>query len=205
MQPSFHKVGSLALAVALAGASSSARADDCPRGGPDHRSFVLERAGNSKVSVFHLPDGIVRTIFRHGGATVLETTEFQGLFQLERIDRGRRRTQQPKTDLKAMFPLRVGKKLSVTFDTEEAGQSSTFKLEFLVKKPDTLYIGPCKYDVFQLERSESRGNQPVRFVYADYYSPELKLIIAKEYRDRPGVSSWIKYDKIYSSGEGSRR
>jgi hypothetical protein len=66
-----------------------------------------------------------------------------------------------------------------------------------VKGSDVLYIGPCKYSVLKIERSESRGIDPPRFVDTDYYSQELKLILAKEYREKNGGTRMIKYDRIY--------
>jgi len=36
-------------------------------------------------------------------------------------------------------------------------------------------------------------------IYIEYYAANLKMVIAKEYKERGGASSWIKYDKIYST------
>src|SRR6516164_5818241 len=62
-----------------------------------------------------------------------------------------------------------------------------------VKGADTLYIGSCKYNVLKIERSESHRAHPPVFVGTDYYSPELKLILAKEIRKNNGG-----YDRIYA-------
>ena len=70
-------------------------------------------------------------------------------------------------------------------------------VEFVVKGTDVLYIGPCKYNVLKIERSESRSAEPPRFVDTDYYSPQLKLILAKEYRESNGGTHAIKYDRIH--------
>ena len=48
-----------------------------------------------------------------------------------------------------------------------------------------------------LERSESHSAEPPRYRYADFYSPELKLILAKEYRERDGRTNLVKFDRIY--------
>ena len=184
--------------MAVTGAFSPVRADDCPSASTLDSSFIVERNG-AKVSVFHLADGIVRTIYRVRGVTELETTEFQGLFPLERIDRVRRKTFQPKADLKTLFPLRVGQKITATFDTEESRQASTVTFTLVVKKTDTLYIWACKYTVFQIEKSEGRGGHDLVFIDTEYYAENLRMVIAKEYKERGGASSWIKYDKIYST------
>ena len=62
---------------------------------------------------------------------------------------------------------------------------------------DTLFVGPCRYDVVKVERSESRGERPTRVINVDYYAPELKLVIAKEYKENDGRLNLIKFDRIY--------
>jgi hypothetical protein len=99
--------------------------------------------------------------------------------------------------LKKLFPLKPGRKLSAKFISESNGQQGTLSIEMIVKGTDVVYIGSCKYDVLKIERSESRSAEPVRFVDTDYYSPELKLVLAKEYRESNGGTHTIKYDRIY--------
>ena len=36
-------------------------------------------------------------------------------------------------------------------------------------------------------------------MYTDYYAPDLKLVLGKEYRERDGRNELIKFDKIYQS------
>jgi hypothetical protein len=182
---------------AICPAFFAAHADDCPGAVAPSSSFVVERGDGTKVSVFHLADGIVRTIYQVRGATVLETTELQGLFPVERIDRGRRETYQAKTDLKKLLPLRVGQKITANFDVEASGQAYAATFALVVKKTDTLYIAACKYAVFQIEKNVGRGERAPVFINNDYYAANLKLIVAKEYKERDGTSTWIKYDKIY--------
>jgi len=67
----------------------------------------------------------------------------------------------------------------------------------IVKFSDVLYIVACKYNVLKIERSESRGSEPPRFVDTDYYSALPKLVLAKEYRESNGGTHTIKYDRIY--------
>src|SRR5689334_15311712 len=80
-------------------------AEDCPSVKAVGDGFVIENGERSKTEVHYLDDNIVRTDWRFGGKTVLETTEFEGLFQLDRIDRGRRTTLRPATPLIKLFPL----------------------------------------------------------------------------------------------------
>ena len=50
----------------------------------------------------------------------------------------------------------------------------------------------------KIDRGESRNADPPRFVDTDYYSPVLKLILAKEYHESSGGTHAIKYDRIHS-------
>ena len=174
-----------------------ASAQDCPTAQSGKLGFVVERGDQQKSEIFHADDGIVRTIMRFNGAMILETTQHEGLFQLDRLDSGRKTKFEPQTDLKKLFPLKPGRTVSAKFISETNGQQVTLWVEMMVKGTAVLYIGPCKYDVLKIERSESRSAQPPRFVYTDYYSPELKLILAKEYRESNGGTHTIKYDRIY--------
>jgi hypothetical protein len=175
-----------------------ARADNCPDSKTATKPFVVGRGSDWLVAVAHVDDTIVRTMLRSRGTTLLETTLFQGLFQLERLEQGRRKTLQPKSDLKSFFPVKVGKKIVAKFDTEESGKKSDATVELVVRKTDTLYIGACKYNVFQIERNEGRGDNAPRFINNDYYSPDLKMVIAKEYKNTGGATTWIRYNRIYS-------
>ncbi len=188
----------LAATVTVAALAPPAVAEGCPTAQSAPQSFVVEREERSKTEVFHAPDSIVRTVLRYGGNTLLETTQFEGLFELERLDRGRRIVSRPKTKLASLFPLKKGQKLKAEFEAEEAGkQTTTTVIQLVVKDTDVIYIGPCKYDVLKIERSQSRGGGALAFLETDYYSPALKLILAKEYRDPGNRTTVIKFDRIY--------
>jgi len=188
-------VGTVMVLCALTAAFAAAQ--DCPTAQSGKAGFVVERGEQQKSEIFHTEDGVVRTVMRYNGAVLLETTQHEGLFQLDRLDNGRRTKYEPQTDLKALFPLKPGRKVGAKFNTESSGQQGTLSVEMIVKASDVLYIGPCKYNVLKIERSESRGSEPPRFVDTDYYSPMLKLVLAKEYRESNGGTHTIKYDRIY--------
>ena len=185
------------LAAGLAVPTVAFAADDCPTAKTGKDGIVVERSGSSTTEVFHVDDQLVRTVMRSGGRMLLETTQFQGLLQLERIDSGRRTTLRPKGALDPIFPLKVGQQSTAEFEVEEADRpatSATFTLS--VKGKDALFIGPCRYDVFKVELTETRLNGRPR-LQVDYYSPDLKLVIGKEYKERDGRSNLIKYDRVY--------
>jgi hypothetical protein len=177
--------------------SALAAAQDCPTSKSGKLGFVVERGDQQKSEVFHGDDGIVRTIMRYNGTILLETTQHEGLFQLDRLDTGVRTKLEPQIDLKKLFPLKPGRNIEAKFVSELNGQHGTLSVQMAVKGADVLYIGSCKYNVLKIERSESRSASPPQFVDTDYYSPELKLILAKEYRENSGGTHMIKYDRIY--------
>jgi hypothetical protein len=173
-----------------------AGAQDCPTARSAASGYVVEREGSSKTEVLFGDDSTVRTIMRFDGKVLLETTQFQGLFELDRIDRGRRAVFKPKSELAALFPLKQGQTAKVEFDVEGTERPLTAVVQISVKGSDVLYIGACKYNVLKIERSESRGGGLLVFRDTDYYSPDLKLIIAKEYSRNDQPSTMIKFDRI---------
>jgi hypothetical protein len=188
----------LAASAAMAAlAPRTAAAQECPTAKSGARGFVVERNERQKSDVFHADRGVVRTVMRYDGKTLLETTQFEGLFQLDRLDRGRRTTYEPRTDLKALFPLRPGQQANAKFISQADGSYGRLYVELAVKQAEDMYIGPCKYSVLRIERSESRSAAPPNFVYTEFYSPDLKLIVGREYKKADGRTELIKFDRIY--------
>src|SRR5689334_12271048 len=96
-------------------------ADNCPAPKNGGGGFIVERGERSKTEVYHLDDNVVKTVFRYGGSMALETTEFAGLFQLDRIDRGRQTKLRPLAPLDKLLPLKLKKEISANFEAVEAG------------------------------------------------------------------------------------
>jgi len=186
------------LSAVLVAMAAPAIANDCPSGQTGRSGFVVERGERSTTEVFHLDGAIVRTVMRSGGNALLETTQFQGLLQLDRVDTGRRTTFRPKHQLAAIFPLKTGQQSTAEFEVEGAqGRASIATVVLKVLAKDSLFIGPCRYEILKIERSEGRGERPPQLINIDYYAPELKLVIAKEYKERDGRLTLIKFDRIY--------
>ncbi|HEY2136877.1 MAG TPA: hypothetical protein VGH49_13375 [Xanthobacteraceae bacterium] len=187
----------VAAIVAVVAAPWPAPAQECPTAKTGAGGFVVERNERQKSEVFHGDQGVVRTVMRYDGKTLLETTLYEGLFALDRLDGGRRTKYEPSSDLKALFPLRPGQEANAKFISETDGNYGRLYVELAVKALEDMYIGPCKYSVLRIERSESRSAAPPEFAYTEFYSPELKLIIGREYKKSDGRSELIKFDRIY--------
>jgi hypothetical protein len=140
-------------------------ANDCPTALTGKGSFVVERQPASKTEVFYGDGPTIRTVLRYQDRTLLETTLYEGLFELGRVDRGTKIEQKPKTDLGKFFPLKPKQKIAADFDVTMSGRNETW---------------PIFYDDI------------------DYYAPELKLVVAKEYREGNGRTTIIGYTRISS-------
>jgi hypothetical protein len=174
-------------------------ADECPTAKSASDGFVVQRGERSKTEVFHVGATDVRTVYRVDGRSMLEVTLFQGLFDLDRLDRGKRSTYRPVSDLAKFFPPAPGKKITAIFEETEGerkGNLRTYVLE-VRKEPDTLIVGACKYEVLRIDRSVMDSNSKPVFMETDYYAPDLKLVIGKEYRESDGRTSLNKFDQIY--------
>ena len=189
-------IARLAVAAVFLLQPGFSRAQDCPIAESQRQGFVVERGGQSKTEVFY-DSPITKTIMRTAGKTLLETTQFEGLFQLDRIDRGHRTTFRPKEELSALFPLKVGQRATVEFLADVGGRMTKATVDLSVVGQDSIYLGPCKYDVLKIDRQESRGERALHFANTDYYAPTLKLIVAKEYKGKNGRQTFIKFDGIY--------
>ena len=187
----------LCIALGLPLVSSPSVAEECPTAQSGRHGFVVERNERQKSEIFQGDQNTVRTVMRYDGTTLLETTQFEGLFLLDRLDRGRRTKYVPRTDLKALFPMKPGRHIGAQFTTESDGEAGQLTVEIIVKAPEDMYIGPCKYSVVRIEHSESHGTGAAQFISTDFYSPELKLVLARQYKNRNGRTELIKYDRIY--------
>ena len=56
-------------------------------------------------------------------------------------------------------------------------------------------IGDCTYSVLKFRRDEK---WPVIYDNIDYYAPELRFVVAKEYREGRGRATIIGYTTITS-------
>lgn len=174
-----------------------ARAQDCPTAQSAAHGFVVERNEAQKSEVFRADQGLVRVVTRYNGETLLETTQYQGLFMLERLDRGRRTKFDPRTDLKTLFPLKPGAQLHAKFVTERDGNFGRLYVELDVRKPEDFFVGACKYTVLRIDRREFSSAVPPQYAYTELYSPDLELVLGREYKHPGQAMHVVKYDRIY--------
>jgi len=173
--------------------------NDCPTAVTGRGSFIVERGQESKTEVVFGDGAIVGATFRYRGKTFLETRQYEGLIQVDRVDKGRRTVFKPSDDLAKLFPLKPKQQISLQLEAREDGAEPILTtVSLTMTGADTLAIGACKYDVLKFERIETRSNKKTDPV-VEYYAPELKFVVAKEYRERDGRTTLIKFDRIYST------
>ena len=174
-------------------------ADDCPTAVTGRGAFVVERGEQSKTEVVFGDGAVVVATFRYRDKTYLETRQYEGLIQLDRVDKGRRTVFKPDSDLAKLFPLKPKQQINVQLEAREDGaEPIVTTVSLTMTGADSLAIGTCKYDVLKFERIETRSNRKSDPV-VEYYAPELKFVVAKEYRERDGRTTLIKFDRIYSA------
>jgi len=187
--------GAIVACVLLAPSPLHA-ASDCPTALKGKGSFVVQRGTDSQTEVFFGDGPTIRTALRYQGSTQLETTLYEGLFELSRVDRGVSFESRPKTDLAKFFPLKPKQKIAVDFDVVSGKDSKakTVRLEYVGAQD--YKIGDCTYNVLKFQRNDT---WPIVYDNIDYYAPELKFVVAKEYRERNGRTTIIGYTGITSA------
>jgi hypothetical protein len=196
MKPFFLALGGMIFPLALA---SDCAAEDCPTAVAGRGAFVVERGEQSKTEVTFGDGAVVRSVSRFRGGTYLETGQYEGLIPLDRIDRGRKTVFKPRSDLAKLFPLKPRQTISVQLDVGEEGvEPSVATIDLRMIGTDSVAIGACKYDVLKFERIEARSSKKADPII-EYYAPELKFVVAKEYEERDGRTTLIKFDRIYSA------
>ncbi len=158
-------------------------------------SFVVERQAKSKTEVFYDESPIIRTSLQYGGRTLLETTQYQGLFELSRIDRGTKIEQKPKGDLGKFFPLKPKQTIAADFEVAMNGGTRTKTVKLDYAGVQDYVLGECTYSVLRFRR---RDTVPIAYDDIDYYAPELRFVVAKEYRESNGRTTIVGYTKISS-------
>lgn len=186
-------VGVRGAFCAVLSLAAPAMADDCPTG---RSSFFLERGRYSKTEVVYSSGPIFQTILYYRDRKQAETTLYEGLFEIDRLDRGRRWVLKPKANLATLFPLKVGQKIDVRFDVQQDRATGSSRIKLNVIGRDTITIGSCKYDILKIDRDETGARL---FQNIDYYAPALRMIVAKEHKEGDGRSTVIKFERVYSA------
>ena len=179
---------------------SSARSNECPTSKTASNGFIVERGERMKLEVLRSGDTETRTVLRYDGRALTEVTLFQGLFELDRLDRGKRNTYRPISNLAKAYPPVPGKKMTAILEGTDGDSKVTRSYVLNVRKEvETLAVGACKYAVMLIDWNWLNDKSKPVFMHTDYYAPDLKLILAKEYRESDGSRTLNKFDKIYPS------
>jgi hypothetical protein len=203
MAPLLRNALRYAAVAAILCSTGKAAAIDCPSGELSQESYVLVADNGSSVTQVDRtrPEAVLTARYirrRPASAHVL----YQGLVPLAISQKERRIVNTPRSDLKRMFPLNVGETHRLEFERTIAdGKRGIVRAEYKVLGEDRTRIGACVYDVFKIEHSEAVGRGPMRFINTEWYAPDLRMIIGREYRRMKGDLPYIqfyKYDTIFT-------
>lgn len=190
------KAGAAALLLAGGFAIAPVYADDCPDAKSAEKGFFAERRG-VKTEILQTNKTDVQQITRVGNNAVLDITFYQGLFELDRLDRGRRTVMRPLHDLAKNYPPVTGKSSAAIFEIGEGADKVIRSITLDVKKAETMTVGGCQLQVLRIEQKVAQGEAKATLREIMYYAPDLKFIVAKAWPERDGSMSMVKYDRIY--------
>jgi hypothetical protein len=172
-------------------------AADCPSSKKPAQVFDVSVAGNSTTEVYRLENGDTRTVTRFSGGAVAEQTFYRGLVRIEHWDSGQRTFFKPMSDLATLFPLKAGRSRRFDFEVQTGdGQKKTLHAEFKVVGKDRVEIGACRYYVIKIEHRNSFNDGPMPLINTDWYAPEIRLILAREYQRSNGETVIHKYTRL---------
>jgi hypothetical protein len=194
-------VRSLACTLALAAATLTARADDCPTRETALAGFVAEMPDGKRFSVRSTTGPLVESTLFAGKDRAQSTTYFEGFFPLESITGTRVLQLKPPGKLAEFFPLKVGAKAEMTATPTvngTPGKPWSISLEVLDERPHM--IGGCPFKIVRIARRivEEGGNVVADLV--DYFSPDLRFVIAREVMDKEGKPRIESYKRIRARG-----
>ena len=191
-----HTVCIAVVALVLLSAEWSIAAE-CPSSQNPKQAFRVSIGSSAASEVYRLDTGDTRVVARFKGGSIAEKTYYQGLIQTEQLDNGRRITFTPKSNVKAIFPLKVGQRHQVEFDVQTAnGEKRVLYAEYNVAGKDQILIGGCRYEILRVDYSNGSRKEQMPFSDTQWYSPDLRMILAREYKRANGEIVIRKYDAI---------
>lgn len=179
-------------AIVILLASTAALA--CPVVG-SQASITLERSDSTTEINLKPPLTISDTRFR-SGATV-KATYYQGLIELDRVQRDLTLVVRPKTPLDSFFPIKPNS--TFRFDSESGEDGKEMRrttTELTVLGARRFAIGDCILNVWLIERRVPGLHNEMRLDLTYYYSSDFKFIVAREYPARNGRLDIVTYNRV---------
>lgn len=178
----------------LLGAVTPVLAQDCPRMNGRSR-LALERPDASTEVSLRQPLVVAETKFRNGSS--VKATYYQGLVELDRVQRDRVFVFKPKSPLDTFFPIKPNAVLRFEAEHGEEGQQlRKATVELAVVGARKFSIGNCTNTVWLIERRVPGSGSEMRVTETYYYSDEFKSILAREYPENGGRRDIISYTRM---------
>ncbi len=183
------------LAATMVG--NAAHGAGCPDRETAKKGFVLERIGTR--SVVRPSDNKV-TVVTNEFLSTLPQTQFLvgGLVEVSRNSEQGRFSVLPSFDLRAIFPLKEGKPLTIEWLRLDAKrsrvQADSLTLELAGKEP--IKVGNCKYEVLVIRQVLKNEVGNVLDAWTALYSPDLQMTLAKRYDERTAKEETVAFETI---------
>jgi hypothetical protein len=173
-------------------------AQSCPDAATAKTGFVLGKQGTT-ARVRRANDLLTHVVNTYPGGTKQDVLYFRGLFEICRSSENGRRIAVPLTDLRTVFPLKVGVRRAVTYiPAQPDGAGAPVSLELSVESQEKLQVGSCSYEVLVVRNRFLGPDGRVMSQHVDFYSPDLGFVLAKKYDEGGGRESLVKYQSIGS-------
>lgn len=123
---------------------------------------------------------------------------FAGLIEVFRDSDTGRQATIPFSDLRKLFPLKMGTKTTIAFVELSANKQpkSTKTLTLVVKGKETFSLGGCKYHVIAVKETFKNGAGETLDAYTSLYAPDLQAALARRYDEGTSAESVNGYETI---------
>lgn len=186
----------LPFAVMTALLPSVATAAECPTGATAKNGFaLLQEEIQSEFRRYHGP--IIKIVNRFGTSQPQTVFSYRGLIDLSIVDGEAQQANHPLSDLSDIFPLKKGALHEFSFiplsKDEGAGSEYTYRLE--VVGQELFGLGDCKYKVFRIKQTTTKGEKKVD-AWTALYAPELSATVARIYEEGTADEDTVAYERI---------
>ncbi|QPC93788.1 hypothetical protein [Mesorhizobium sp. INR15] len=183
------------LAVLLS--ASAAHADQCVDAKSAKNGFTLEMPG-IRSEFRPVAGGMVSVANKYGSQSPQTQYLFAGLIEVFRDSNTGRLAMIPFSDLRKLFPLKVGAKSTIEFVelSPKDPPKSVKTLTLVVKGKETFRLGDCKYGVLAVSETFKNGAGDTLDTYTALYAPDLQAALARRYDDGTSSESVNGYQTI---------
>lgn len=169
---------------------------ECPSSGAADKGFtLLQLDAQSEFRKYIGP--IVKIVNTYGTQPRQTVFSYRGLIDLSRMGAGTQEAMYATSGLEDVFPLKKGARHKISFipllPRETAGANWIYELA--VTGQETFNLGDCKYKVWKVRQTTSKGAEQVD-IWSALYSPDLEATLARIYGEGTADEYTVRYERI---------